>query len=243
MTAEETTHRGPVRSEDPWALSHDSRCLQPGAQAPCKASCTPSFAPLCAHLPQPLCFTTCPPGQPRAGSPRNPLELLFWGTPWHCHLTPLWTKVGPPSQPEPLGPRTLRCGPWGNRESPSGGQEKPRSWCPAAPVRPTQHTGLLAGSAGLSLRLWCPQPLAGPWGSCWEARGSGKPAGVPGRRWSRPHRACSQTLPPRDGLLAEAPGRTLGQAPPRARGAQCSALPARRGRAGGRCLITAGWGH
>lgn len=94
----------------------------------------PLLCPLCAHLPQPLCFTTCPPrGQPRAGSPRNPLELLFWGTPWHCHLTPLWTRVGPPSQPEPpLGPRTLRCGPWATG-NPPGGQEKPRSRCPAAP--------------------------------------------------------------------------------------------------------------
>ncbi|XP_042107030.1 collagen alpha-1(I) chain-like [Ovis aries] len=52
--------------------------------------------------------------------------------------------------------------------------------------------------------------------SCWEARGSGKPAGVPGRRWSgRPvHTALrSQTLPPRDGLLAEAPGADAGAGP------------------------------
>lgn len=104
---------------------------------------------------------------------------------------------------------------------------------PATGTHPA-HTGTLAGSAGAEAQAAVSSHLAGPWGSRWEARGSGKPAGVPGRRWSgRPvHTALrSQTLPPRDGLLAEAPGADAGTGPASGAGRTVrSALPRGRGR-------------
>lgn len=107
---------------------------------------------------------------------------------------------------------------------------------PQPPGTHPAHTGTRAGSAGAASQAAVSSHLAGPWGSCREARGSGKPAGVLGGRWSgRPvHTALrSQTPPPRDGLSAEPPGADAGAGPaPGAGRTVRSALPRGRGRAG-----------
>ena len=117
----------------------------------------------------------------------------------------------------------------GNRE-PRGGQEKPRSWCPAgpSPLGPTQHTqGPAQAQPGLRLRLRCPATSLGPGAAAgrpeaaaslqgfWE--GAGAAGRFTLRSEARPRRPVTDCRP-------SPPGRTLGQAPPRERGAQCALL-------------------
>lgn len=199
----------------------------------------PLLCPLRAHLPQTL---TQPHHLPPGVSPEQGPPGTLWNRSSGVHpgtvtYTPPWTRVGPPSQPEPpLGPRTPRCGPWA-AGNPRGGQEKPGSWCPAAPspLGPTQHTqGPARAQPGLSLRLRCPATSLGSGAAAGRPeaaaslQGFREGAGAAGRFTSR-----SEARPrhPVTACRPSPPGRTLGQAPPRERGAHC-ARPRGRGRAG-----------